>query len=142
MNNATGDGTFLSNFIPQNFLPSPRLSKEEDWKKMTASVKVSLQKLGIPISDQTLTKEDRTRLNNKCHHRTLIDSQVTPADAKEVEQFDQAEALTYADPGYFHPGMPEGRQRQLAAIISVSTPQIANQNTPGIASTSTASFLC
>ena len=60
MDDATGNDVFLSNFIPQSFLPGPGLSKEEAWKKMMASVEELLQKLGIPISDQTLTEEDRT----------------------------------------------------------------------------------
>jgi hypothetical protein len=108
---------------------------------MVESAREKLANLGIPISDkQTLTDEDRNGHSSEIHHRTLIDSQTTPADAREAEQFDLMEAVTFVPMGYFHPGMTEMKQKQLAAIISTGTPQVVNHNTPGIASTFTASL--
>ena len=133
----------LHNFIPSNFLPGPGLSKEEAFLRLTASAEEKLTKLGIPIPNlHTLTTEDRIIENNETDRRAMIDSQTSPVEATEVERYELAEAAVYLPPGYFYPGMSETRQRQLAAIISVGTPQVVNHNTPGTASTSTARLLC
>jgi hypothetical protein len=133
----------LGNFIPQNFLPGPGLSREEAFSRMEASAEETLKKLSISIPAQLeMTPEDRERENTESNRRLQIDKRVSPAEAGEAERYDLAEAVTRLPQGYFYPEMPEARRRQLAAIISAGTPQIVNHNTPGIASTSTARILC
>jgi hypothetical protein len=131
------------NYIPQNFLPGPGLSREEAFTRMEASAREKLAKLGLPIPDDLMmTLEDRDREIGENTRRSSIERQTTPVEAAEKDSYELAEAVALAPPGYFYPGMPETRQRQLAAIISAATPQIVDQNTPGTASTSTARFLC
>jgi hypothetical protein len=72
----------------------------------------------------------------------MINHQTAPAAAREMESYELAEAVNALPQGYFHPGMSEEKQRQLAVTISASALQSDNRNTPGAASTSMASFLC
>ena len=131
------------NYIPQNFLPGPGLSREEAFARMEADAQEKLAKLSVPIpSDLMMTTEDRDQERAETMRRLSIDMQTASAGRTEVEHYKLAEAVGLIPPGYFYPDMPEMRQTQLAAILSAGTPQIVNQNTPGTASTSTASFLC
>ena len=99
--------------------------------------------LDIPMSDRiALTEEDMERQAREAQQCTLINRQTEPAKAVEADQYNLAEAITFAQTGYFYPGMSEKRQRQLAAIIAEGTPDIVHPNTPGAASTSTTPFLC
>ena len=124
------DGAYGSNFIPQSFIPAKGLSQEDVLIKMVVNAKAALAKLSIPIPDHhTLMETDRKLLNSKTCHCTLINGQSSP-EALDVECYDLAEAITFAPAGYFYPGMPEVRWRQLAATLSVDTPLIINHNTP------------
>jgi hypothetical protein len=132
-----------SSYIPQNFLPGPGLSREEAFDRMEASAREKMAKLGVPIADDLMmTLEDRDRESVENMRRSSIDRQTSPAEETEKDRYELAEAVAMVSPGYFYPGMPETKQKQLAAIISAGTPQIINQNTPGTASTSTARHLC
>ena len=131
---------FSSNFIPPNFLPGPGLSKEEAFNKTAASIEAQLAKLGILISVPQHTEVDRASETNEIHRRSLITAAST--EAKEAELFVLAEGVSIAPTGYFHPRMDETKHRQLAAIVAAGPPQFNNLYTPGIASTSTASFSC
>jgi hypothetical protein len=129
-----------SNYVPQNFLPGPGLSPEEAFNKMAAIAGEKLANLGIPIpGPHTMLLEERNSQDGEASRRVMIDRQVSPAEAAESERYDLAESVSQFPSGYFHPEMPDSRRRQLAAIISAGTPEIVNQNTPGIASTSMAS---
>jgi hypothetical protein len=136
------------NYIPQGFLPGPGLSREEAFRRMTAGAEKNLVNLavqGIPIPNPAeLTNVDWENRTSEDHRRARArdDRQKTPEEASEAERFDLAEAVVQLPSGYFYPGMPETRQRQLAAVISAGTPQIVDHNTPGIASTSAASNQC
>jgi len=128
------------NFAPPGFLPGPGLSPEEAFNKMTASAEEKLAKLGVPIpSPHALTHDDRNSQDSEARRRTLINRQASPAEASESDRYSLAEDVSQFPQGYFHPGMSDLRERQLAAIISAGTPQIVDHNTPGLASTSTAS---
>ena len=132
-----------SNHIPRDFLPGPDLTQDQAFDRMAACTEESLANLDIPMSDRiALTEEDMERQAREAQRRTLIDRQTEPAKAVEVDQYNLAEAITFTQTGYFYPGMPEKRQRQLAAIIAEGTPDIVHPNTPGAASTSTTLFLC
>jgi len=65
-----------------------------------------------------------------------------PAECAEANNYDLAETLLILAMGYFHPGMPELKKKQLAAILSVYSPQLSNNNTPGAASTSSTNVIC
>jgi len=71
-----------------------------------------------------------------------IDGQLASTESTVADQYDLAESLMILLPGYFHPGMSELKQRQLAAIISVYNPQEPTIITPGTASTSTMDLIC
>jgi len=133
-----------TNYIPRNFLPGPGLSPEEAFKRMTADAKQKLADLGMPIpSHSELSREDRDCQTMEDQRRTdmLVGSrQSTLEEAAEADRFELAEAVTFSPAGYFYPGMPDTRQKQLDAIISAGTPDIVDQNTPGMASTSTVNF--
>jgi hypothetical protein len=134
----------LNDYIPQTFLPGPGLSPEEAFNRMKVGAEQNLADLGLTIpSESELTHEDRDCQAMEDQWRTsmLVGSrQSTPEEAAEAERFELAEVVSFSPPGYFYPGMPDMRQKQLAAIISAGTPDIVDQNTPGMASTSTANF--
>ena len=137
------DITWESNFIPRHFLPGPGLSREEAFRKWMESAEEGLKVLDTPYPDeQDPSVEDLANRDREMKRRTLFSAETSPTEKREAEQFDLAEALIMVLPGYFHPGMPTERQRQLAAIISTGTPNIVNLNTPGVASTSTTLALC
>lgn len=135
-----------NNFIPPGFLPGPGLSREEAFRRMELGAEENLARLacqGAALPDHyALQRENETEHDNEYRRRTQMDRQKTPEEAKEAERYDLAEAVAMLPNGYFSPEMPETRQRQLAAIIAAGTPQIVDPNTPGIASTSTASYPC
>lgn len=139
-------GMYEDNYIPSGFLPGPGLSREEAFNRMAAGADANLANLaicGIPIPDQlALVYEDTGIRDSESQRRTQVDRQKTPEEAREVDCFDLAETVTQLPMGYFYPGMPEARQRQLAAVISAGTPQIIDQNTPGMASSSSSNNPC
>jgi len=126
--------------VPRNFLPGPGLSPEEAFNKMKACAGQKLAEAGMHIPfERELTYEDVDSHVFESQRRMLVDREVTPEEAAEADRFDLAEAVASSPAGYFYPGMPDARQRQLSTIISAGTPDIIDQNTPGMASTSTAS---
>jgi hypothetical protein len=131
------------NLIPSSFLPGPGLSREEAYNRMVAGAGENLVNLGIAIPDQQAQAfGDMASWNGEQQRRAQVNRQKTPEEARVAERYDLAEAVAQLPVGYFYPGMPEARQKQLAAIIAAGTPQIINHNTPGMAGTSTASNLC
>jgi len=135
--------TFESNFVPRSFLPGPGLSPEDAFHQMAVSAGKKLEEAGIPISNQAgVSFEDRDTQAKESDRRTRIDGQAAPAERDEANNFEVAEALTILVAGYFHPGMSDLKQRQLAAILSVYDTQEQNNNSPGAASTSSSYPIC
>ena len=138
-----GKDNFGDNFAPQIFLPGPGLSKEGAFLMWVDSAEERLDALDIPIADQqVLSGEDSLNREREVQCRALLDFKKNPEETREAEKYKLAKAVIIVIPGYFHPGMETIKQRQLAAILSMGTPTIVDQNTPGVASTSATPFLC
>ncbi len=134
---------FVSNAVPRKFLSGPGLSSAEAFNKVATSAENKLEELGIPLPKEAGTRvEDLESQAKESERRIRIDGQLAPAECAEADNYDLAETLLTLAAGFFHPGMSDLKQRQLAAILSVYSPQWPNNNTPGAASTSSSNPLC
>lgn len=134
---------FDSNFVPQNFPSRPGLTSSETFHEIAGIAGKKLEDLGISISKQGGTHiEDLEMQAKEVVRRMRIDGQLAPAERIEADNYDVAETLLILNAGYFFPGMPDLRQRQLAATLSVYISQKPNNTTPGAASNPPTNLIC
>ncbi len=134
---------FDSNFVPQNFPSRPGLTSSETFHEIAGIAGKKLEDLGISISKQGGTHiEDLETQAKEVVRRMRIDGQLAPAERIEADNYDVAETLLILNAGYFFPGMPDLRQRQLAATLSVYISQKLNNTTPGTASNPPTNLIC